>query len=268
VKRPLVVMTVYNRPNETMAALQSLEETTDLSEITLAVMDNGSDADLPEAISDWAMRCAARVKDSCIKVYRLPQNIGCPRALNLALKLNRQPGQPVVKIDNDVRMLTTGWVESVRGLIAGREAAGRQVAMVGAWYDGVWEGRLLGEETGPAGQTLYHVCPVIGHAVWHTGAFMDTVSYFDVLADDHLYGFEDLILSHKASVLGWETLVWKGWQIENLQRHSSLGEGRSEHVERMRPLYEERLAVLAAGGMLVTGPDGKPVENSGKEMMQ
>jgi len=87
---------------------------------------------------------------------------------------------------------------------------------------------------------------------------MDAVGYFDVLAEDHLYGFEDLILSHKAGVMGWEMLVWEGWRIENLQRHPALGAGQDEHVARIRPLYEERVRTLAAGGTVWTGMDGKP----------
>jgi hypothetical protein len=102
---------------------------------------------------------------------------------------------------------------------------------------------------------------VVGHAVYHTGAFMDAVGHFDVLCEDHLYGFEDLILSHKATRLGMEMLAWEGWEIENIQRVSALGrQERDDHVTAMRPLYQARLIDISNGGSLYTGPDGRPTE--------
>ena len=129
--------------------------------------------------------------------------------------------------------------------------------MISAYYDGVLEGRLLGEHEFE-GHPLYRVQPVIGHCVWHTGLFMDRVGFFDVLGPDHLYGFEDLILSHKARRLGYFTLAWKGWEIENIQRKNSLGSRRDAHVEKMRPLYQQRCAALA-NGPVRTGPRGEPL---------
>ena len=190
--------------------------------------------------------------------YLLDENIGCPRALNYALAQHRKPGQPVVKLDNDVRLLTPGWVAKAHWLIKQREAQGKPVAMVGAYYDGVFDGRTADFEVTWEGAPLYQAYPIIGHTVWHTGAFMDAVGYFDVLSDEHLYGFEDLIMSHKAQLMGWDTLVWEGWQIENLQRHNALGDLQGDHVNKMRPLYNQRVAALECGGSVWTGPDGRP----------
>ena len=247
---PLIVMVTFNRESETRRALEALEETTDLDQVEMVIVDNGSTDGAVDLVQEWSF---GKRRVYC---YPLDQNIGCPRALNFALEAHRQPGQAVVKVDNDVRILTPGWVEKVEYL----EKRWFPVALIGAYYDGVLEGRLLGQDEFE-GQTLYRVRPVIGHCVWHSGLFLDRVGFFDVLAPDHLYGFEDLILSHKANQLGFFTLAWEGWQIENIQRKNSLGDLRDEHVERMRPLYQERCAALAVGGTIRTGPDGLPVEN-------
>lgn len=256
--KPLIVITVFNRARETRETLQALEATTDLNEVEIVIVDNHSIDGASETVDEWVARHLAKK----IRVLHLKTNIGCPRALNLALAA-RKAGQAVVKLDNDVRITTPGWVDAIRSLIAERFVQGRPMAMIGAQYDGALDMRLMGQETF-SGMPLYHVRPIIGHAVWHTGAFMDLVGCFDVLAEDHLYGFEDLILSHKASRIAWDTLVWDGWQIENLQRRNSLGSERNTHVEAMRPLYERRVNELTRSESLLTGSDGLPVTQTNR----
>ena len=250
---PLIIITAFNRYRETEQTLAALAETTDLEQVQVVIVDNGSSDDTRKIVMEWQQVCARKPA-----FYAFPQNRGCPKALNYALRRHRQPGQPVVKLDNDVRILTPGWVDAMHDLVAAHIPHRDVPALIGAYYDGALEGRLLSEESWHE-LPLYHARPIIGHAVWHTGEFMDQVGYFDVLADDHLYGFEDLILSHKAARLDMSTLIWRGWEIENLQRKNSLGGGRDDHVEQMRPFYKERCAQLAAGGSLWTGPGGRPV---------
>jgi glycosyltransferase involved in cell wall biosynthesis len=262
---PLSIITTFNRLDLTKRTLAALEETTDLREIELVIVDNGSTDGTPEYLVAWAslQETGPHLADSII-VLPSPENMGCPQALNFALEHYRQWGQSVIKLDNDVLILTPEWVEKVRGLVAEREAGGNRVAMVGAWYPGVLKGRLLETVGEHEGKPLHRASPIIGHLVWHTGAFMDAVGYFDVLADDHLYGFEDLLLSHKASAMGWETLVWEGWRIGNIQRHSALGGRPDDHVRVMRPLYSKRVTALIKGGSIWTGPDGRPSNRIGE----
>jgi len=256
---PLIVSVTMNRRPETEAMLASLEDTTNhLVGCEVVIMDNGSDNGTVAMICQWLTH--RKVMGGRVAFHPLPGNMGCPRALNLAIRWHRKPGQPVVKLDNDVRILTPDWLERAPQLIAGREELGRRVAMVSAMYDGLLEGRSQNRWQWE-GLDVHEIYPVIGHAVWHAGWFMDEVGYFDVLHQDHIYGFEDLILSAKAHMMGAEILAWEGWKIENLQRHGALPrEVRDKHVEAMRPLYEERKAVILAGGSLRTGEDGNPIE--------
>jgi len=255
---PLVIITSYNRRDELIETLQALEETTDLrKDVELVIVDNGSANGTVDLLCEWR---EAHSQLAHAHVILFPFNIGCPRALNRAMTLYRRPGQPVVKLDNDVQMLTVGWVDKVAGLIAGLEEQGRHVAMIGGNYEGALESRLLfTEQVEGQPRELHHVGHVIGHCVWHTGPFMDVVGFFDVLSPNHLYGFEDLLLSVKAGVLNWEMLVWEGWNIRNIQRKNALGNDRDEHVRQMRPLYDARRQAISSGGTLQTGADGCPV---------
>jgi len=249
---PLIIITTFNRCRRTEQTLIALTETTDLEQVQVVIVDNGSSDDTRKIVLEWQ-----RVQVRKAEFHSFPQNRGCPKALNYALQRHRLPGQPVVKLDNDVKILTPGWVDAMHDLVEAQVSQGDVPAMIGAYYNGALERRLLSEESW-RDQPLYYVQPIIGHAVWHTGEFMDQVGYFDVLADDHLYGFEDLILTQKANLLEMPTLIWRGWAIENIQAKNSLGEGRSNHVEKMRPLYRERIVRLRNGGPAHTGPDGQP----------
>lgn len=248
--KPLIIIPVFNRRDETDKTLRSLVPNLPRCDADIVAVDNGSTDGATAILEQWESW-------GRITVESLEDNIGCPRALNLAIERHRRPGQPVVKVDNDVLIKTPWWIESISDLVKDLTKQGRKVAMIGAWYDGVTAGRVAGHEW-YLSQRLWNARIVIGHCVWHTGAFMDAVGYFDVLDDDHLYGFEDLLMSVKVRVMGWESYIWEGWRIENIQRHNSLGDGQSDHVARMRPLYDERVTALWSGGSVRTGRDGRP----------
>lgn len=250
--KPLIVLTVYNRADETRRTLEGLEATTDLSQVEIAIVDNASEDGAGDVVREFANRLGM------VRAHHLDENIGCPRALNLALRRHRKPGQPVMKLDNDAVILTDGWLGKVRRL-----AEGDRVAMVSAHWDSVLgsnDSRLIRNLGGWLDLALYQVGVVVGHCVWHSGAFMDRVGYFDVLHPDHLYGFEDLLMSAKARVDGWAMLVWEGWRVRNIQRRNALGERKDAHVTAMRPHYNDRLWALRRGRTVWTGPDGTPGE--------
>lgn len=245
--KALIIITVYNRAQNTRRTLEALEETTDLSSVEVVIVNNASS----DGAGDVAQKFAARYPSVTYRGLR--KNVGCPRALNLAIRKHRKPHQPVVKLDNDVLIRTPGWVDRLRFL-----AEGDRIAMVSAYYDGVVDGRLRAVRGPWRGETVYEVRIVVGHCVWHSGTWMDKVGYFDVLRPDHLYGFEDILMSVKARVAGWHMLVWEGWRIENIQRWNALGDEKNSHVAAMRPHYNARKRALLRGSPLRTGPDGRP----------
>lgn len=234
-EKPLAIVTTYNRLDETRRCLTSFEPY--FADLELVVVDNGSNREM----TDW-LTAYARLNQR-FTVVLLGENVGCPRALNEGLKF-RKPGQPVIKIDNDVVLLNreSSWITDLEALVEGMRLLGNPVAMVSAYYEPWDMNRVVGVRNSWLGDKLLSVRPVIGHCVYHTGAFMDAVGHFDVLAPEHLYGFEDLTMSHKATALNLAMVAWGGWRIENIQRHGALGskEARDSHVAAMRPLYNER----------------------------
>lgn len=257
--KPLVIITTYNRKDETRQTLHTLEKTTDFDEIQLVVVDNASTDHTEDFLYAWSAR--QNWGRRRVFVHLMKENIGCPAALNYAMRFYRQLGQPVVKIDNDVEVLTSGWVELFERFL---EAA-PQVAMVGPWYDELRDEKRLEKKKIVDGFHYYPIFPLIGHMAWHAGWFLDQVGYFDLLAEDHLYGFEDLLMCHKAAKLGYEMAVFPAVKVRMLQRKNALDvagpESRDGHVARLRPEYERRVDMVQAGEYIFTDERGQPMLN-------
>jgi len=250
-KKPLAILTTFNRLGLTQETLRSWEKVLHL--INMVIVDNGSTDGTPDFLLEW-------MAGRDVEVQFLEYNLGCPRALNIALA-QRQPGQAVLKIDNDVRLLSgPDEFMAVEQMLKHYEEKGINAGMVSAYYEPWPRKRVLSVMPDWQAQTLYTVQPVIGHCVYHTGALMDAAGHFDVLGGDHLYGFEDLILSHKARLLGLTNFAWQGWRIENIQRRSALGDRATvrAHTDSLRDAYEHRLALLNTGGSLYTNAAGQP----------
>lgn len=264
---PLVGITSYNRRDLLWETLNALFLTTEHSAFELVVVDNGSTDGSPQLLREYPY---PRELGSMIEgddLLLLPDNIGCPLALNRMLA-HRKRGQPFVKVDNDVQVLTHGWVERM----ARFEETHPDAAMIGAYYDGVLgpdDCRKHGE-TEDAGHPsdAYVVDLLPGHFVWHTGSFLDRVGYFDVLAPNHLYGFEDWIMCQKAACLDKKVYVLQDVEMRNIQDVKSYapigGQDKDSHVEAMRPFYRARLKALADGrAELYTPPSGQPFMKGG-----
>lgn len=261
--KTLVIMPVFNRCNLTAQTLAGLTETVNLNQIKLVIVNNGSTDGTAVMIDEWTSLFNDTMPGQLdVIVHDLKENIGCPRALNLAMREHRLPGQDVIKLDNDVALMTPGWLWGVNGVAAAMDRAGKKVAMIMAHYRGATDGRASGMVPSPipGGKDLVRMRHIIGHCVWHSGAFLDMVGFFDVLRGDHLYGFEDMLISLRASMIAWQMLVMPEWEVENLQRWTSLGRDEAaKHIEEMRPLYDRRRATISCRETLYTDEHGAAV---------
>jgi len=237
--KPLMIMTTCNRLETTKIALASLRNTVDLDEIDLHVIDNGS----TDGTAEWLA-----TQEFCVDL--LEENIGCPKALNKVLSEWRKPGQHVIKMDNDVEILTQGWLDKWLDFLDNVP----DVAIIG----GVGGHHQDTDDNFLANKHGYEYLAIspMGAFVIHSGAFMDKIGYFDVLAPNHLYGFEDNILVEKAQRLKWLRCILKEIQWKHRQIHKALPGDASGHIEEMRPLFMQRARAVAAGGSIYTGPDG------------
>lgn len=243
--KPLLGVVSYNRKKETLQTLESLYATNAMVDADVVVFDNGSTDGTWEALQayHWELQ-EMHGNVEMFGLYLNGQNIGCPRALNwILIHGYRHQGQDFIKVDNDVKLLTYGWVAMMRCFLDDHPGVG----LSSPWYEEL-ETSNQGRVTQDYG-SWQEIFPVVGHTCYHRAEVLDRSGFFDVLALDHLYGFEDLLMAHRAAALGYKCAVLKKVRLENLQRHNSLDVGRSqgtneescsEHVKRLRPLYDQR----------------------------
>lgn len=256
--KPLVTVTAYNRPQATANCLVALDDTTDFSACVLAVVDDRSEPDAWELVRSWAKMH----QGDGVYALRMAENGGTARALNYAIAKLREPGQAVVKIDNDMEVLTPNWNAKVAAFAEAVQRQGDRVATIRAW-------RRYRDTDMPGETPLYRVAnwrgtgvfgasKHLGYAVWYTGAFMDRVGFFEPLSPDHRYGFDDVIMGHKAQVLGWHRLIWEGWKVRDQARGTAV-EDKDGHIAMARPLLRRRLEELYRTGNVRADERGEPV---------
>jgi len=255
--KPLLSVICYNRLNDTTRTIQALRDTYTFDEAEVLIVDNAS----VDGTGDWLLE---QVDLGLLKpenVMLLDENIGCPRALNLVLESQRKPGQHFIKVDNDVLLVTPGWVEMLVRFLDQHP----NVAMASPWYAELEtgnQGRVYEQHAG-----WWRIFPVIGHCCVHRGEFLDQTGFFDVLGDDHLYGFEDNLMAHRAGAMGLDCAIVTTVVLENIQRHNSLDDGcgsihpqesMRSHVDRFRAEYNRRAhRIHDLKGHYHVGADGR-----------
>ena len=255
--KPLLSVICYNRKALTIQTLESLRETGALHQAEVVVFDNASIDGTWQALVAFN----AGLGEESVYLHRSHVNIGCPKALNWVLAHKSRPGQHFIKVDNDVVLTTPDWVLHLSDFLEHEPS----VAMVGPWYRELetdTQGRIINYHRG-----WWEIFPIIGHCVMHRGKLLNETGYFDVLADDHLYGFEDLLMAHRAGAAGYKCAVYRPTELVNIQRHNSLdpgagsihdGESREDHIARLRPEYERRRnQIHHRHGLYRVGPDGQ-----------
>lgn len=103
-----IVMPVFNRRRETLAAIESVRRNTPREHHILTVVDNGSDADLR-----WDL-LALHASGDIDNLLVLDRNYGVSCACNVGWMHVDAPF--FVKLDNDMRVLSPTWLESVYGM--------------------------------------------------------------------------------------------------------------------------------------------------------
>ena len=240
--KPLIVVTCFNRIRETMKCLLALLRTTLHKSCYGIISNNGIDSaesicinNICEPVFCLTEEHFPEIKS---KIFYPKTNIGTSRSLNLSINEQREPNQPLVKIDNDMVLKSKTWIQDLLEL----EQTYPDVGMISGYYGDATHRWTSSVEFGEfKGKKLWKAKTITGHCVWHTGSLMDKVKYFDVLSPEHLYGFEDTLMSIKANVLGMKMLIWEGFEVEALKTEPALGvKGNEMQAQKMQKLFEER----------------------------
>lgn len=211
----LIAMAVHDteeneRSKMTWRTIESIYETVDFSH-RFIIIDNGSCKETADMLS---------VLSSRTEVITLPSNIGTARAHNLAWK-QRKPGEHCIKIDNDVVIYESGWVEKLEACIEREPKIGQIALKRKDCWETTWHQNehnrselvMLPHEPGQPWIIVEKVKHVIGTCVLHSAALLDKVGY---LYQPGLYGYDDTLMTARAIKEGFMTCFLSNIEIDHI----------------------------------------------------
>lgn len=222
----LIIMAVFDteenqRSKFTLQTLKSIIKTVDFKKSRLVIVDNNSCQESKDYINDAAEYVRSLYNEERVSVITLPENVGTAKAVNKGIKL-RNPGEYVIKMDNDVVFHSKGWVEKMEEVITRMPTIGilglKRVDLMESPYaiNTDQRSRLL-EVPHEIGQRWFVVedCKhVMGTCTMLNHTLLDKVGYFFQCGG--LYGFDDSLLCIRSTVSGFMNCFLHGIDIDHI----------------------------------------------------
>jgi GT2 family glycosyltransferase len=223
----LIAMAVHDtaengKDTYTARTLMSLLDTVDFDKHRLFVIINAATDKTLDFIDKFKQALddlSIYKPQNPVEVITLSENIGTARAINLAWK-QRNPGEPCIKIDNDIVTTYEGWVEEMEAAIArepriGQVGLKRKDCIETPWRTDHFRSELmmLPHEPGEPWVVVEKSAHVMGSCVMHSAALLDKVGY---LWQPGLYGWDDVLMSHRANAAGFMTVFLSHIPIDHI----------------------------------------------------
>jgi GT2 family glycosyltransferase len=154
-------------------------------------------------------------------IIDLPQNLGTAKAINQALKL-RHPGEYCIKIDNDVVIHKTGWVDDMEDVMRRMPSIG----ILGLKRDDLCESTYsinpdqrsklieVPHDNSQRWRVVEECKHVMGTCTMLSPALLDRIGYFYQM--DGLYGFDDSLLCVRSTIAGYLNCFLLGIDIDHI----------------------------------------------------
>lgn len=244
--------TVENKRTElTKQTLDSLCDTVNFDKHRIIIIDNDSCGD-----TKYWLRTYKEFTN--FQIITLSENVGTSRAINLALA-QRQPCEHAIKIDNDVVIHQSGWVEQMEQAIAADPQIGiiglkRKDIMQTPWHpDPNFRSELimLPHNNGERWQVIERTADIIGTCTMYNSALIDKVGYSKQV--NH-YGYDDVLYCHRSHLAGFYNCFLPHIEIDHIDpgntpyqhwKEKVSGEDTAamielfkSYVDGTRPIYE------------------------------
>ena len=217
------------RTEYTKKTFWSVIKTVNLRKHRFIIIDNNSCDETKWYLTKIIKKYSNRLN---IQVITLPENIGTARAINQAWKL-RQPGENAIKMDNDVEIHSFGWVDEME------EAIRRDwhIGQVGLKRKDCWETpyhesddfrseiKMLPHTAGERWMIVEKAKHIIGTCVMHSTDLLDKVGY---LYQPSLYGYDDVLMSHRAHLAGFYSCFLPHIEINHIDTGATDYQGWKE----------------------------------------
>lgn len=196
-----------------------------------------------------ATKRVLRYFDPYIKVITLGQNLGTAKGINMAW-LEREPGEHAIKMDNDVVIHSTGWVEEMEEAIM----LDSKIGIVGLKRKDCWEKpthenphykstlELLGG-VNHKWIPIEKVNHVMGTCQMFNSALLDKIGY---LYQPRLYGFDDSLAAIRCQVAGFYSCFIPHIDIDHIDTGETPYQGwkEKEAGKDMRDFHQIKNAYL------------------------
>lgn len=227
----MIAMAVYcteeNKKDECLPrVLKALDATVDMAKHRTFLCVNEATPKARGIILDFQMNYPN------VQIITSNFNIGTAKAINLAWAL-RYGGENCIKMDDDILIHADGWVDEMDAAVA----ADPLIGQVGLKRKDCWE--WPGHEEADFRSTLSMLPPtpghpwlivervkhVIGSCVMHSAALLDKVGY---LYQPSLYGYDDVIMSHRAHLAGFYSCFIPHVNIDHIDEGKTPYQGWKE----------------------------------------
>ena len=213
----LIAMAVYDteenqRSKYTHKTLECLTEMVDLSKHEIIIIDNNSCQETKDIIADF-------VNMFNLTLISLSENIGTAKAINRAWK-HRKPNQHLIKIDNDVDILSFNWVDEMEEAIERDKSIGilglkRKDLLENPTRNDQFKStlRMLPHSNGERWIIVEDVDHVMGTCQMYNYRLIDKIGG---LMQPGLYGFDDTLAGVRCKLAGFKNSFLPHIEIDHI----------------------------------------------------
>lgn len=241
----VVYSTEENRKDEYLAkTLLSLQGTVDFSRHQLTIAVNGYTSKTTEIL-----RCFGNI---ITHVIVNGENLGTAEALNKVIAL-RNPGQHVIKIDDDVVIHQPGWADLMEECVSVDPTIGiiglkRKDLIQTPWHPDPQyrsELALLPHTPGHKWLTVEKTPDIIGTCTLFNSLLLDKVGYS---RQPGKYGFEDNLMCHRSHLAGFYNCFLNHIDIDHIDEGApKYNNWKAKHSSELFPEYHRLVHAMIKG---------------------
>jgi GT2 family glycosyltransferase len=236
--------TVENgRSKYTKETLDSLFNTVDFENHRLIIVDNNSCVETKNIISEFLT-----YTNRNIDVITNSENVGTAKAINQAWAM-RQPGETLIKMDNDCVINHFGWVEDmeIAMLKGGYGIMGlkRKDLFQSPTSDDIWKTtlKMIPHEKGEPWYVVEESEDIMGTCTMFHPTLTDKMGG---LMQSGLYGFDDTLACIRAKLLGYKLAFLPHIDIDHIDEGGdAYTEWKRKYAgDRMKEFYEIKQGLI------------------------
>jgi GT2 family glycosyltransferase len=244
----LIAMAVHDteenkRSKYTKETLDSLFNTVDFENHRLIIVDNNSCVDSKNIISEFLT-----YTNTNIDVITNTENVGTAKAINQAWAM-RQPGETLIKMDNDCVINHFGWIEDmeIAMLKGGYGIMGlkRKDLLQSPTAEDIWKTtlKMIPHEKGEPWYVVEESEDIMGTCTMFHPTLTDKMGG---LMQSGLYGFDDTLACIRAKLLGYKLAFLPHIDIDHIDEGGdAYTEWKRKYAgDRMKEFYEIKQGLI------------------------